>query len=94
MGFLQSSKPTEDVLREREHLAGVGVVIKAAHDARSPERGVTRLPPVIEKIWNKKARRYRYAQGITTLAGKKLGGRFTTAPDNAPSDRKRKKPRR
>lgn len=93
MGFVRSSKPTDEVIRERKRLAGVGVVLKAMHDARPPETGVTRLPPLTKKLWNKKARRYRYERGIV-IAGKKVGGRFTTAPDDAPSERKRKKPRR
>ncbi len=92
MGFLRTSKPTEEVLRERKHAAGVGVIQKAVHDARPPEKGVTRLRPLTEKLWNKKARRYRYEKGIV-IAGKKVGGRFTTAPDDAPPERKRKRPR-
>ena len=95
MGFLTSkTRPLPDVERVQRRNAAVGVIIKAAHDERPPESGVTRLPPVTEKIWNKKARRYRYARGVKTLVGKNLGGRFTTAPDDAPSNRKRKKPRR
>lgn len=84
------TKPTEETLRIYRRNAGAGVLIKAMHDARPPEKGVTRLPPLKQKLWNKKARRYRYEKGIV-IAGKKVGGRFTTAPDDAPSERKRKK---
>lgn len=89
MGFLTGGKPTEEVLRERRRNAGVGVVIKAMYDARSPETGVTKLAPLKVKLWNKKARRYRYERGVI-IAGKRVGGRFTTAPDDAPANRKRK----
>jgi hypothetical protein len=89
MGFLRSGKPLESVIQERKRNAGVGVVLKAMHDAKPPEEGVTKLRPHTQKLWSKKARRYRYEKGIS-IAGKKVGGRFTTAPDNAPAERKRK----
>lgn len=93
MGFLGSGKPLESVIEDRKRGARIGVIQKAMHDAKPPEEGVTKLRPLKEKLWNKKARRYRYEKGIT-IAGKKVGGRFTTAPADAPPERKRKKPRR
>jgi hypothetical protein len=93
MGFLRSGKPLESVIQERKRNARVGVVLKAMHDAKPPEEGVTILRPLTQKLWNKKAGRYRYEKGIS-IAGKKVGGRFTTAPADAPLERKRKKPRR
>lgn len=84
------TKPLESTLRVYRRNAAVGVVLKAMHDARPPETGVTRLAPLKDKLWNKKARRYRYEKGIV-IAGEKVGGRFTTAPDDAPADRKRRK---
>ncbi len=91
MGFMSSTtRPPEDVERILKRNAGVGVIIKARHDALPPEKGVTRLPPTVDKLWNKKAQRYRYEKGVL-IRGKKVGGRFTTAPKNAPPERKRKK---
>ncbi len=34
MGFLRSGKPLESVIQERKRNAGVGVVLKAMHDAK------------------------------------------------------------
>ena len=94
MGFLGSGKPTEEVIRQRKHRARVGVIQKAVHDAKPPEKGVTKLKPVINERWDKKMRRYRYCKGVKSITGKSLGGRFIVTPDYAPPDRKTKKPRR
>ena len=88
------NKPTPEVERIYERNASVGQFLKRLHDAQPAQKEATRLDPIIEKIWSKKARRYRYAAGVKTLTGKKLGGQFAAAPEDAPATRKRRKPRR
>lgn len=95
MGFLRSSKPLDSVIRDRKRAALVGVAIKARYDAEkaNQKEGVTKLPVLVPKLWNKYARRYRYDKDVV-IRGVKVGGRFTEAPDHAPADRKRKGKRR
>ncbi|HEY0948336.1 MAG TPA: hypothetical protein VGE53_02525 [Candidatus Paceibacterota bacterium] len=101
MGFLRPGIPLEDKKREYRRNAEVGVIIKASHDAAEAEKkeGVTKLPRVGKKeVWNKKARRYRYREGVIEKGKKsgkmeKVGGRFAPTPDWAPADRQPKKKR-
>ena len=91
MGFLSSTtRSIEKVEREKKRNAGVGVLIKAVHDARPPKTGVDPIGPLIKERWDKKARKYRYSKGVRTITGRPLGGKYAPVPWYAPSERKPK----
>lgn len=89
MGFWTGGKPLDSVIRERAAVARAFAAFFGNRKDEVPETGVTKLPVLVPKLWNKYARRYRYDKGVV-IGGVKVGGRFTEAPDNAPVDRKRK----
>ncbi|HRH55339.1 MAG TPA: hypothetical protein PK609_00515 [Candidatus Paceibacterota bacterium] len=88
MGFLRRGVPPADVVRNNKDLAQ-GCAALFGNGRNEPEqKGVKTVGAREEKRWNKKARRYRYDEGIV-IDGVKVGGRFTTAPSYAPAHRKK-----
>jgi hypothetical protein len=76
--------PETQLIYDQDH--AYGMFLKGMSDAQVPEKGATELDSITEKIWDKRVQRYRYTRGMRTLAGKRMGGKFASAP---PGQRKK-----